>query len=97
MNYPENQCPGCGSLPDDPEEDRVPCDFCGYGVACTNCDGAPDGGHTRTGDCVYAPRVQVPTDIGERAMWLFLFCACSYFFFQICRWALTGFRILGVT
>ncbi len=23
---------------------------------CSNCDGAPDGGHTRTGDCAWNPK-----------------------------------------
>ena len=32
MIYPANQCRGCGSLPDDPETDRVLCDFCRFGV-----------------------------------------------------------------
>jgi len=44
---------------------------------------------------VLRSRSRIPAEIGERAMWLFLFLACSYFFFQLCRWALTGFRIVG--
>jgi hypothetical protein len=32
MTYPEGQCRGCGSLPDDPEEERVECDFCHFYV-----------------------------------------------------------------
>ncbi len=46
---------------------------------------------------VLRSRAQVPAEIGDRAMLLFLFIACSYFFFQLCRWALTGFRIVGAT